>query len=98
MIELEEENRITAIENEDLRQFSLDGYAIARNVKHLSSEREKLSVDLSDKTATLQQLLDENDSLNANLRKTLNHHAALMQQQESMRAAGGRYGFNMSQR
>ena len=54
MIELEEENRITAIENEDLRQFSLDGYAIARNVKHLSSEREKLSVDLSDKTATLQ--------------------------------------------
>ena len=39
MITLEDENYHTAAENEELRQFSLDGYAIAQNVKHLTEER-----------------------------------------------------------
>lgn len=43
------ENETLANENEDLRQFSLDGYEIAKNVQALTSEREKLSVDLADK-------------------------------------------------
>ena len=38
-----------ANENEELRQFSLDGYQIAKNVNMLAVEREKLSVDLADK-------------------------------------------------
>jgi regulator of replication initiation timing len=30
--ELEQSNEVFALENEDLRQFSLDGYDIAKNV------------------------------------------------------------------
>jgi hypothetical protein len=36
-----------------LRQFSLDGYQIAKNVKNLCDEREVLSVDLADKATTI---------------------------------------------
>lgn len=50
-------------ENEELRQFSLDGYQIAKNVQSLTSEREKLSVDLADKATTIKKLLDENEFL-----------------------------------
>jgi hypothetical protein len=46
---LELDNDGLAGENEELRQFSLDGYQIAKNVQALSAEREKLSVDLADK-------------------------------------------------
>ena len=46
----ENENDTLANENEDLRQFSLDGYEIAKNVQVLTAEREKLSVDLADKS------------------------------------------------
>lgn len=58
MQDLEQENDGLAVENEELRQFSLDGYLIAKNVKALSEERESLSVDLADKTSTIQKLLD----------------------------------------
>ena len=47
---VEIDNDSLAIENEELRQFSLDGYEIAKNVQSLSLEREKLSVDLADKS------------------------------------------------
>jgi hypothetical protein len=47
-----------AVENEELRQFSLDGYAIAKNVKALTQDRESLSVDLADKAGTIRKLLD----------------------------------------
>ncbi len=53
MQDLELENDGLAVENEELRQFSLDGYLIAKNVKSLSEERESLSVDLADKTSTI---------------------------------------------
>jgi hypothetical protein len=36
----EEKNEAMALENEELRQFSLDGYEIAKNVQALSTERE----------------------------------------------------------
>ena len=58
---LEQDNDTIADENEELRQFSIDGYEIAKNVKMLSSEREKLSVDLADKAQTIKNLLDENE-------------------------------------
>lgn len=51
-----------------MRQISLDGYQIARNVQNLNSEREKLSVDLADKTTMIKKLLDENEKLSVGLR------------------------------
>jgi regulator of replication initiation timing len=59
--ELEQTNEVFALENEDLRQFSLDGYDIAKNVQALTAEREVLSVDLADKAQVIKRLLDEND-------------------------------------
>lgn len=68
MGQLEGDNDALANENEELRQFSLDGYEIAKNVQTLSSEREKLSVDLADKAQTIRKLLDENEKLTARLK------------------------------
>lgn len=51
-----------------MRQISLDGYQIARNVQNLNCEREKLSVDLADKTSMIKKLLDENEKLSFRLR------------------------------
>lgn len=59
----ESNNEQLSVENEELRQFSRDGYAIANQLKKLSTEREQLSVDLSDKAQTIQKLLDQNESL-----------------------------------
>ena len=56
--EFEGDNDNLAGENEELRQFSLDGYQIAKNVQSLSQERESLSVDLADKSKMIQKLLD----------------------------------------
>jgi hypothetical protein len=65
--QLENSNDDLANENEELRQFSLDGYEIAKNVQALTNEREKLSVDLADKAQIIRKLLDENERLNRNL-------------------------------
>ena len=46
---IEAQNESLGAENEELRQFSLDGYDIAKNVQLLTAEREVLSVDLADK-------------------------------------------------
>jgi len=66
--QLEKDNTDLAGENEELRQFSLDGYEIAKNVQALSTEREKLSVDLADKAQIIRKLLDENEKLNVQLK------------------------------
>lgn len=65
---LEVDNEAIAIENEELRQFSLDGYEIAKNVQALTTEREKLSVDLADKAQVIKKLLDENEKLTSRLK------------------------------
>jgi predicted RNase H-like nuclease (RuvC/YqgF family) len=67
MAQLEAENAALATENDELRQFSMDGFQIAKNVQSLSNEREKLSVDLADKTDIISQLLEENRRLNKEL-------------------------------
>ena len=67
MAQLEAENAALATENDELRQFSMDGFQIAKNVQSLSNEREKLSVDLADKTDIISQLLEENKRLNKQL-------------------------------
>jgi len=45
---MEKENKDLARENEELRQFSMDGFKIAQNVSTLTAEREKLTIDLAD--------------------------------------------------
>jgi hypothetical protein len=57
------ENEALSHENEELRQASLDGIAIADAIETLSRERERLSVDLADRATTIKQLIDENNSL-----------------------------------
>jgi regulator of replication initiation timing len=69
IVETEADNDSLAVENEELRQFSLDGYAIAKNVKSLTADREELSVDLADKASTIRKLLDENESMQRRLRE-----------------------------
>ena len=69
MAEIENDNECLANENEELRQFSLDGYQLGKNVQNLTHEREKLSVDLADKANTIKKLLDENEKLSMRLRQ-----------------------------
>ena len=70
---LEADNETYANENEELRQFTIDGYDIAKNVQVLSSEREILSVDLADKAQVIRKLLDENETLTKKLEKAQGH-------------------------
>ena len=60
---LETQNHELVLENDHLRKFSMDGFHIAKNVQSLSNEREKLSVDLADKTSVIRKLLEENHRL-----------------------------------
>ena len=85
MKELENDNEALANENEELRQFSLDGYQLGKNVQNLTAERESLSVDLADKAATITKLLDENERLSMRLRQAQENAAHLLTQSQ-MRA------------
>lgn len=67
MTHLEKTNDTLAKENDQLRQFSLDGFQIAKSVQQLSQEREKLSVDLADKSKTISDLLAINKKLRQQL-------------------------------
>ena len=60
---IERENQTLSTENEELRQFSMDGFKIAQNVSTLSAEREKLTCDLADQAQMIKQLLEENKRL-----------------------------------
>lgn len=66
---LEEDNQAMMEENLELRQASLDGIAIAEAFETLSREREKLSVDLAERTATIKKLLEHNNELALRLRQ-----------------------------
>ena len=72
-----------AAENEELRQFSLDGYQLGRNVQALTNERESLSVDLADKADTIKRLLDENERLSVRLRQAQDNAAQLVRLSQS---------------
>lgn len=52
----------------ELRQSSLEGIAIADAIETLSNERERLSVDLADRAATIKRLLEENGELAGRLK------------------------------
>lgn len=66
---LEEDNQLMLEENMDLRQASLDGIAIAEAFETLSKERERLSVDLAERTATIKRLLEHNNELASKLKQ-----------------------------
>ena len=61
--DLESRNEALSHENQELRQFSLDGYQLGNNVQKLTHEREILSVDLADKAKTVNELMQENERL-----------------------------------
>lgn len=46
---LDEKNKRTASENEELRRFTMDGYMIAKSVQELADEREKMMADMDSK-------------------------------------------------
>lgn len=77
--DFEFDNQELATENEELRQFSLDGYQIAKGVQSLSDERERLSVDLADKAQIIKGLLDENEALSIRLRQAQEAAVTLIQ-------------------
>jgi hypothetical protein len=75
--EIEEEKNALIDENMELRQASLDGIAIADAIETLTKERERLSVDLADKSATIRRLLQENTDLSSRLRLFEKEHEAM---------------------
>ena len=66
---IEDDNHQLLEENAELRQASLDGIAIAEAFETLSREREKLSVDLAERTATIKKLLEHNNELAMRLKQ-----------------------------
>ncbi len=84
---IEQDNETLANENEDLRQFSLDGYEIAKNVQALSQERELLSVDLADKAQMIRKLLDENDKLTSKLRFAQDEAQQILKKQSTFNSS-----------
>ena len=63
----EERNKDLILENEELRQASLDGFEIAKAVQELTREREKLSNDLNSKNLAIKQLIDDNNAMSEKL-------------------------------
>lgn len=68
--EAEDRNKDLIMENEELRQASLDGIEIAKAVQDLTREREKLSHELNQKNQAIKQLLNENNAM----AEQLNHY------------------------
>lgn len=65
---LENENDTLVDENEELRKFSLEGFEIANTVKELDSEKNRLQADLDDETATMLELMRQQEDLKNQLR------------------------------
>ena len=65
--ELDLDNQDLIVENEQLRQTSLDGIFLAQTWKELSEKIKVLSVDLQGKSSVIKNLLDENHGLAQNI-------------------------------
>ena len=63
----EMDNSGLAEENEELRQFALDGMEMAKSAADLAGKGNDLSVDLADKSDSIKKLLDENERLTQRL-------------------------------
>ena len=64
---LEDENSQLELENAQLRQFTVEGFTVAKNFQGLAEEREKLTSDLADKADQLRQLIQINKELKSKL-------------------------------
>jgi len=78
--DLEEKNAALAVENEGLRQLSLESVDLAASMKELNKQKEQLSVDLADRATTIRKLLEDNKILKEKL---------LNAQQEAEKGFGG---------
>ena len=67
--EAEEKNNDLILENEELRQASLDGIEIAKAVQELTREREKLSEELGYKNIAIKQLINDNNDMSEQLNR-----------------------------
>ena len=61
------DNSGLAEENEELRQFALDGMEMAKSAADLAGKGNALSVDLADKSDSIKKLLNENERLTQRL-------------------------------
>jgi len=68
---IEQENITLADENDELRQFSTDGFKIAQNITLLSAEREQLTSDLADYGSEIKSLLEKKQRLEQMLAQVL---------------------------
>ena len=75
--QLEQEYSLLFDENSELRQATMDGLDLADAIETLSKERERLSVDLAERAATIKQLLEENNELAARMRAAQKEAEAL---------------------
>ena len=60
---VENENDELAKQNDVFRAGAMDGIQMVRNMDNLTSDRDKLSVDLADKALTIRKLLEDNQFL-----------------------------------
>ena len=65
--DLEEKNIALAAENEELRQLSLESVDLAASMKDMNRQKERLSVDLADRSVTIRKLLEDNKILKEKL-------------------------------
>lgn len=75
--QLEQDYTLLFDENSELRQATMDGLDLADAIETLSKERERLSVDLAERAATIKQLLEENNELAARMRAAQKEAEAL---------------------
>jgi len=73
------DNQDLIMENEQLRQTSMDGIFLAQTWKELSEKIKNLSVDLADKSSLVDNLLDENHGLAQNINMMRNRANKVMQ-------------------
>lgn len=64
---LEKEHDDLLIENEEMRQTSLDSIEIANAIQDITREREQLSADLSKHSLVVRRLVEENEELSQKL-------------------------------
>ena len=67
LAQAEVRNKNLLLENEQLRQASLDGIQIAKAVQELTKENAQLSVDMNDRAATVKKLIEDNNNLSKRL-------------------------------
>ena len=61
--ELEKENAQIATENEQLRQFSFEGFEIAKTVTQLADDKKRLAKELADQDGIVKNLQEQQEKI-----------------------------------